>query len=110
MEEKDYPKIYCLRCKKHTENKSVEQVTTKNSRQMLKAKCSECGSNKTRFIGGLTNKLADELHYRVVKKFPKRRVMVNSIDQTWAVDLVDMQQYSKQNKHYKIFIGGYRCF
>ena len=46
----EYPKIYCLRCKKQTENESVEQVTTKNNRQMLKAKCSECGGNKTRFI------------------------------------------------------------
>ena len=101
----EYPKIYCLRCKKHTENKDVKQVTTANNRQMLKAKCSECGSTKTRFIGGLTNKLADELHHRVVKKFPKRRVMVNSIDQTWAVDLVDMHQYSKQNKHYKYLLA-----
>ena len=72
---------------------------------MLKAKCSECGSNKTRFISGLTNKLADELHHRVIRKFPKRRVYVNSIDQTWAVDLADMQQYSKQNKHYKYLLA-----
>ena len=101
----EYPKIYCLRCKKHTDNESVEQVTAKNNRQMLKAKCSECGSNKTRFISGLTNKLADELHHRVIRKFPKRRVYVNSIDQTWAVDLADMQQYSKQNKHYKYLLA-----
>ena len=101
----EHPKIYCLRCKKHTENKSVEQVTTTNNRQMLKAKCSECGANKNRFIAGLTNKLADELHHRVIKKFPKRRVYVHSVDQTWAVDLADMQQYSKQNKHYKYLLA-----
>ena len=52
-------------------------------------------------MSGLTNKLADELHQRVIKSFPKRHVYVHSIDQTWAVDLVDMQQYSKQNKNYK---------
>ena len=40
------PKIYCLRCKKHTENDSVKQVTTANNRQMLKGKCAECGSIK----------------------------------------------------------------
>ena len=101
----EHPKIYCLRCKKHTDNNSVEEVTTTNNRQMLKAKCSECGSKKNRFIGGLTNKLADELHHRVIKKFPKRCVYVNSIDQTWAVDLADMQQYSKQNKHYKYLLA-----
>ena len=97
----EHPKIYCLRCKKHTENDSVNQVTTTNNRQMLKGKCSECGSIKNRF----TNKLADELHHRVIKFFHKRRIYVNSIDQTWAVDLVDMQQYSKQNKHYKYLLA-----
>ena len=51
------------------------------------------------------NKLADELHHRVIKTFPKRRVYVDSVDQTWAVDLVDMQQYSKQNKHYKYLLA-----
>ena len=65
----EYPKIYCLRCKKHTDNNSVEQVSTTNNRQMLKAKCPECGANKNRFITGLaskssgsllTNKLADD--------------------------------------------------
>ena len=67
---------------------------------------SECGSKKSRFIsGGLTNKLADELHRRVVTKFPKRRVIVVSIDNTWAVDLADMKQYSKQNKHYKYLLA-----
>ena len=100
----EHPKIYCLRCKKHTDNKSVKQVTSSNNRQTLKGNCSECGSNKNRFIGG-NNKLADELHHRVIKSFPKRRVYVDSIDQTWAVDLVDMQQYSKQNKHYKYLLA-----
>ena len=101
----EHPKIYCLRCKKHTENDSVKQVTTANNRQMLKGKCAECGSIKNRFVGSLTNTLADELHHRAIKKFPKRRVYVHSIDQTWAVDLADMQQYSKQNKHYKYLLA-----
>ena len=56
-------------------------------------------------MSGLTNKLADELHQRVIKSFPKRHVYVHSIDQTWAVDLVDMQQYSKQNKNYKYLLA-----
>ena len=104
----EHPKIYCLRCKNHTENDSVKQVTTTNNRQMLKGKCSECGSTKNRFIPDgekITNKLADELHHRVIKSFTKRRVYVHSIDQTWAVDLADMQQYSKQNKHYKYLLA-----
>ena len=67
----EHPKIYCLCCKKHTENDSVKQVTTTNNRQMLKGKCSECGSIKNRFVGSLTNTLADELHHRVIKNFLK---------------------------------------
>ena len=102
----EHPKIYCLRCKKHTDNNSIIQVTSSNNRQMLKSNCSECGSNKNRFIGGkLSNKLSDELHKRVIKSFPKRRVYVDSIDQTWAVDLIEMQQYSKQNKHYRYLLA-----
>jgi transposase InsO family protein len=100
----EYPKIYCLRCKKNTENKEVKQVTTSNNRNMLKAKCADCGSDKNRFIAS-SKTLADELHHRVIKKFPKRKVYVHSIDQTWAVDLVDMQQYSRQNKHYKYLLA-----
>ena len=65
------PKIYCLRCKKHTENDSVKQVTTANNRQMLKGKCAECGSIKNRFVGSLTNTLADELHQKAIKNFLK---------------------------------------
>ena len=49
-------------------------------------------------------------YIRVVKSFPKRRVYVHSIDQTWAVDLIDMQQYSKQNKHYRYLLAAIDIF
>jgi hypothetical protein len=45
-----------------------------------------------------SNFLADELHKPVTKKFKKRRVYVNGIDETWAADLVDMASYSNRTK------------
>ena len=45
-----------------------------------------------------TNELFVELHKPVIKKFAKRRVNVNGIDEIWAADLIDMQAFSKQNK------------
>ena len=48
--------------------------------------------------------LADELHKPVKKKFPRRRVISKSIDEIWAADLVEMQQFSKWNKGYKYLL------
>ena len=45
-----------------------------------------------------TNDLAEELHKQVIKKFQRRWVNVNGIDEIWAADLIDMQSFSKQNK------------
>ena len=51
-----------------------------------------------------SNLLANELHKPITKKFRKRRVYVNGIDETWAADLVDMNAYSKQNKGVKYLL------
>jgi hypothetical protein len=48
--------------------------------------------------------LADQLHKPVRIHFPKRRVFVRGIDQIWAVDLADMQQFSKENDNYKYLL------
>ena len=42
-----------------------------------------------------TDRLAEELHKPVTKKFRKRRVYVKGIDQIFAADLVDMQPFSR---------------
>ena len=44
-----------------------------------------------------SQQLADELHKPVTRKFQKRRVISNDIDDIWAADLVEMQKYSKWN-------------
>ena len=44
-----------------------------------------------------TNELAEELYKPVTRKFQRRRVNVNIIDEIWAADLIDMQAFSKDN-------------
>ena len=39
--------------------------------------------------------LANELHKPIRRNFTRRRVIVNNIDEIWAADLVEMQQFSK---------------
>ena len=48
--------------------------------------------------------LVDELHKPVKKKFSRCRVISKSIDEIWAADLVEMQQFSKWNNGYKYLL------
>ena len=43
-------KIYCIVCKKVTENKNSKVFKTKNGRMMLKSICSVCNNKKSSFI------------------------------------------------------------
>ena len=63
--------IYCLKCKRKTESKDIEEVVTKNNRNMLKGICVVCGTKKSKFIGkiegkgvinNMINKLPFEMH------------------------------------------------
>ena len=46
-------------------------------------------------------KLADELHKPIKRKFPRRSVMVFNKYEMWSADLVDMQAFSFFNKGFK---------
>ena len=39
------------------------------------------------------------------RKFQRRRVQVNGIDEVWAVDLIDMQAFSKFNRGVKYLLA-----
>ena len=63
-------------------------------------------SSKLRLISGwailliffkFTNELAEELYKPVTRKYQRRRVNVNGMDEIWAADLIDMQAFSKNN-------------
>ena len=42
--------MYCVKCKQKTDSKDITEVTTKNSRRMLKSICFVCGSKKSQFV------------------------------------------------------------
>ena len=48
-----------------------------------------------------TDELEEELYKPVTRKFQRRRVNVNGIDEVWAADLIDMQSFSKDNNGIK---------
>ena len=62
---------------------------------------------KSKESGIVTNEpnyqLANELHKPFIRKFKKRKVYSSIRDNTWGVDLADMQSLSKYNKGIKYF-------
>ena len=52
------------------------------------------------------NDLSEELNKPVISKFPRKKIIVNHIDEIHSCDLVDIQKYYRINKGYKyIFIN-----
>ena len=49
--------------------------------------------------------LADELHKPVKRKFKRRRVIANGVDDIWSADLVNMQWSSRENKGFKYLLN-----
>ena len=43
-------KIYCVICRKDTENIDPKMVRTKNSRLIMQSKCPVCGIKNSRFV------------------------------------------------------------
>ena len=43
-------KIYCVKCRKNTENLNSKIFKTKNSRLIMLSKCPVCGIKKLRFM------------------------------------------------------------
>ena len=61
---------------------------------------------KTKKTLGLGNNftmenLSQELNKPTIQKFERQKVIVNSINEIFSTDLVDMSQYSKMNRGYK---------
>ena len=47
------------------------------------------------------NDLSEKLNKPVINKFPRKKIIVNYIDEIHSCDLVDMVKYSRMNKGYK---------
>ena len=51
-----------------------------------------------------TNELTEELYKPVTRQFQRRRGNVNSSDEIWTADLIDMQAFSKDNNGIKYLL------
>ena len=56
------------------------------------------------------NILKRELHKPVTKKFKRAQVITTGIDDVWAADLADMQQFAEENDGYKYLLTVIDCF
>ena len=63
--------MYCVKCKRATDTKDLQNVVTKNGRNMNRGRCTVCNSTKTQFVAGtegkgfvnsIINKLPFEMH------------------------------------------------
>src|SRR5690606_13835704 len=52
----------------------------------------------------MSEQFAEELHHRVKRKFRRRRVIVNAIDDIWALDLASMESYVEYNDGFKFIL------
>lgn len=50
------------------------------------------------------------LHHPSYHTFERRRVYIHSIDEQWQADLVDMQQYKKENNNFNYILTVIDCF
>ena len=48
--------------------------------------------------------LSEELHKAKRKNYPRRKIIVNNINEIFAADLVEMQKFSKLNKGYRYLL------
>ena len=48
--------------------------------------------------------LVEELHKPARRNFPRRKVDIRGLDETWQADLVDMQGYSRSNNGFKYLL------
>lgn len=48
--------------------------------------------------------LVEELHKPARRTYPRRKVIVRGLDDTWQADLVDVKAYGKQNKQFKYLL------
>ena len=47
---------------------------------------------------------AKEIHHRVRRKFPRRKITVFRKDEIWAIDLAQMNAFEKHNDGYKYIL------
>ena len=82
----------------------VSMVMKNKARFGLGLKNFKRGSSEETVVGPF-EKLAEELHKPIKRKFQRRHVDVWNMDDSWGADLVDMREWEKQNKGYKYMLN-----
>jgi hypothetical protein len=59
---------------------------------------------KSKILKFLQNQETYTLHRRKINNFPRKRVIVNGLNDTWQLDLVDMSKMSGQNNGYTFLL------
>lgn len=54
--------------------------------------------------------IINEIHSQARKNFPRRRVILKGIDDLWQADLVEMGNYSTQNRGFRYLLTVIDCF
>lgn len=54
--------------------------------------------------------IVNELHKGARKHFTRRKFIMRGIDETWQVDLLDMQNYARSNANHKYLLTCIDCF
>ena len=69
-------------------------------------------SKKTLGLGNdfKMNDLPEELNKPVINKFPRKKIIVNYVDEINSCDLVDMQKYARMNKGFKYILTNIDVF
>ena len=67
-------------------------------------------SSKKREKASWSEELADELYKPVKRKFQRRQVLVDEIDDVWAADLVELQEWKHVNNGYRYILNVIDCF
>ncbi|GFU15685.1 uncharacterized transposon-derived protein F54H12.3 [Trichonephila clavipes] len=98
-------KMKCIKCKKETNFKNIEENTSKNNRRYI-VETGYCGINELKRKTGLSQKeIIDFLQSQdvytkfkpVIRNFRRRQTYASHIDDQWQADLIDMQRYSSYN-------------
>ena len=55
--------MYCVKCKTKTKTRDIQNVVSKNNRNMLRGVCAVCGTTKTQFVKGTPSHGGDLVGY-----------------------------------------------
>ncbi|GFT56864.1 putative uncharacterized transposon-derived protein F54H12.3 [Trichonephila clavipes] len=83
-------KMKCIKCKKETNFKNIEENTSKNNRRYI------VGLSQKEIIDFLQSQDVYTKFKPVIRNF-RRQTYASHIDDQWQADLIDMQRYSSYN-------------